>query len=369
VDFRKLFDYKDFGALVEDALNKLKSYGTKITNQNVGGVWRTLTEAAMQGIADVYDLLIDMVPQGYAVYAEGQWLDLKCEDIGLHRHDATKTEGAVTFRRLNTSGSVVIPSGTVVKTEIAPSGDTLRYITTADGIMADGQTEIDVPVAAEFEGAQYNIGPGMITEIVTYVSGIDGVQNKEGWISKEGTDRESDDSLRERYFLKWSQIAVGDPAEKYVSWAKEVPGVVEVKVDDQLPRGQGTVDVIITGPEGIPSQALIDAVQSYIEPRKPNTANVLVKGPVTVYADITATICLPSSYGDETEAYNNATAALYAMFDAMTIGDSLYGSRIIAVLMGVKDVIKADLTGFMDITALPNQYILPGEINISVVRL
>lgn len=369
MDFRKLFSYKDFNTLVGEALNKLKSYGTRITNLNIGGVWRTLTEAAMQGIADIYDLLVDIVPKGYAIYAEGQWLDLKCEDIGLYRHEGTKTEGVVTFYRANTSGTITIPSGTMVKTGVSPTGDVLRYYTTTDSIMADSQADIDVPFIAEFEGTQYNIGPGMITEIVTYVSGVDGVQNKENWITKEGTDREDDEHLRERYFLKWSQIAIGDPAEKYISWAKEIPGVAEVKVDDQLPRGQGTVDIIITAPEGMPSQALIDAVQAYIEDRKPTTANVLVKGPEAVYADITATIYLPSSYGDETETYNNATAALSAMFDTMTIGDSLYGSRIIAVLMGVKDVIKVDLTGFMDITVLPNQYILPGTISISVVRL
>ena len=44
-----------------------------------------------------------------------------------------------------------------------------------------------------------------------------------------------------------------------------VPGVMNCFVDDLHPRGQGTIDIILIGPSGVPSQELIDDVTKEIK--------------------------------------------------------------------------------------------------------
>jgi phage-related baseplate assembly protein len=145
--------------------------------------------------------------------------------------------------------------------------------------MAQGETSVAATVRAEMVGADFNAAAGLIDSILTPVVGIDTVTNEAGWISTEGTETETDEALRTRALLRWDELSRGANADAYRAWALAVSGVVAVDVDDQFPRGPGTVDVIITSAAGLPSQTLIGQVQTYIDARRPIGANVLVRAP------------------------------------------------------------------------------------------
>ena len=158
--------------------------------------------------------------------------------------------------------------------------------------------------------ARYNIAAGLITQLVTNVAGIDYVTNQEGWITREGSDDEEDETLRSRAIGKWSQLSVGGGRDAYIAWAQEIPGAVAVQVDDEHPRGQGTIDVIITGTVGLPTPELIAEVQTHIDQRRPLCADVLVIGPEPVVIDFDVVLHVHPEHGDLAEIKTKAEETL-----------------------------------------------------------
>ena len=53
MDWKALVGFKPFEEIVTDALNSLRSSGSRITNLNKGGVFRTLVELAAHGTYDL----------------------------------------------------------------------------------------------------------------------------------------------------------------------------------------------------------------------------------------------------------------------------------------------------------------------------
>lgn len=378
MDFKSLIGYKDFSTLVTEAFNRLKTAGSLITNLTVGGPFRTLVELCMQGISDLHTLLLAVVPQGFAEHATGKWLDMKCKDIDLVRKAATKTAGVVTFSRQVSGPAVTIPSGTVVKTDPMTDGEPLRFVTTQTVVLPAGNLSASVPVQAEFPGAKYNVADGAIKYMVTFVAGIDSVTNAAGWRTSEGADDETDDALRQRYVLKWSELSFGGTKQAYASWALQVAGVVDVAVVAPSARAQGAVDVIIMGTAGAPTQALIDSVTSYIDAHRPTVANVLVKGPTLVNVDVDVTLTLPADQGDTTTVQAEAEKRIRALFmkDATTtveplkIGDDVYRSRLVSILMGIPPVVNVTVTSpAADIVVAATDRAALGVLTVTVGRL
>jgi uncharacterized phage protein gp47/JayE len=108
-----------------------------------------------------------------------------------------------------------------------------------------------------------------------------------------GFDIESDDELRARLFQRLQNPPAGGADHDYERWALEVAGVTRAWVEP-LWLGGGTVGVFIAAdnaPGGpIPDQALVDAVQAYIDERAPVTATVYALAPVAVALDLTLEI-------------------------------------------------------------------------------
>ena len=375
VDFGALLGTKDLDTLLSEFLEGYRNAGGQVTNLNIGGPFRTLAESALSPQADLYVLLAQVAPQGFATYATGQWLDVKVSEVGITRLLATKATGNVTIAPADTTSPLLIPAGSVVATEPGPDGTVLRYFVTADTVIAGGQATGTVPVQAEFAGCAYNVGQGYITVLETYIPGVASVTNGADWITSGGTDDETDEALRERYFLKWDELAQGGTDDSYRGWARNA-GAVSVAVNSQAPRGQGTVDVIITGPTGAPSADLISQVQAYIDQRRPNVADVLVKGPTAVTVDVVATIVMPADTGDAAAAQAAAAANIQAYFGngevsgiaARGIGDSAYVLKLGSLLL-VSNVVTAQVTTpAADVIVQPDELTVLGNLIIAVER-
>lgn len=314
------------------------------------GPFRGMIELWAWGLFQLYQLLALVLGQAFPGTATGDWLDLHCKQVDVERLSATKAEGIVYFTREGTSGNVSISAGRIVKTQPDGEGIVYRFSTTEDAVLPDGASEIAVSVEAEEYGRKANVSSGMITEISTVIPGIDSVENRSDWLTSEGSDQEDDESLRERYFLAWLDVN-GATKYAYESWARSVEGVISVKILDQHPRGQGTVDVIIRGTAGIPTQELLDAVDEVVQTNRPINDDVMVKGPTPVNVTIEAELELVS--GDPDEIMSEAENRLQALFtkppaiddiEPLSMGTDLTIDRLTAVVMAIDGVKKITWT-------------------------
>ena len=334
-----------------------KGYLPSALNLNRGPM-RGLIELGNWGRHQLNRDITALIPQCFALYATGAWLDLHAADVLLTRKPELQATGQVVFSRRQPGGNVRIPEGRLVRTKPDGLGERYRFVTTAEAVLPENELTVAVPVVAESYGQASNVTAGAICEIVTAINGVDEVTNQADWLITEGADEEDDESLqRYRYFLRWMSIS-GLNKYFYESLAYSVPGVASVKVNDRHPRGQGTVDVYIKGAAGLPTQSLMDQVTAVIEENKPQIDDFVVLAPTPVPVDIE--LLLQITDGDHQAIALQVENRLRAMFqtpvkdlgvEILDINEDLTHSRIHYEALrsaGVKKVIivspAADLT-------------------------
>lgn len=331
---------KTFDEIVRDMLQKVATR-TRLSNFNPGSIIRTLVEIVAFAIAELYALVAAVVKQGFLATATGFWLELKVREYGLTRKPAVTTRGVVVFGRRATTGNVTIPAGVIVSTLTDQNGRQYRFVTTEAVVLQAGQAEIGVPVIAEQPGAGYNVGAGAIQKLTVYVSGVDYVRNDGGWITAEGADMETDEELRRRGFLAWAELARGGTRDAYVAWALSVPGVKNVFVDDTLPRGQGTVDVYIISTSGLPTAALVAAVQAVIDAKRPITANALAKAPTVRWIALDAVVT-PRRLADTAAIETEIRARMETFFNPSASQNEEWIGALVALGIG-RDIVLNQL--------------------------
>ncbi|MCP3922985.1 MAG: baseplate J/gp47 family protein [Desulfobacterales bacterium] len=304
------------------------------------GLLRGLIEIWIWALNQVYFLLITILKQIDIDNASGLWLELICKNVQVEKKAKTKAIGKVVFNRSETTGNCVIKKDRIVKTKPDGNGLVFRFVSTEEVVISEGMSEIEVPVEAEEYGQNSNVVAGQIAELVTPVDGIDSITNVSDWLTKEGTDEESDDSLRERYKLAWKG-SDGCTKYAYEKWAFEVTGVKSVLIEDQHPRGQGTIDIILLGTAGLPSQSLIDEVNAVIDEKNPINDDILVKSPEQIIVDVVAEI--EGTSGTSLDFVSQGENIISGMFP-LNIGEDLTLDRITSALMAIKNSKKINIT-------------------------
>lgn len=164
-------------------------------NDNETSTIRYLYSPVAQRLAEAQNDIGLVLSSTQIDFAQDESLDLLTSLIGVTREPARRADGEVTFYRNEPSDTrdYTIPSGTYVRTD---GEDAITFETTESAILEQGTTEVNVPVEAVNSGSNSNVGSNTVTVIVNRPTGIDGVINNE--IIGGGTDRENDNSLRER---------------------------------------------------------------------------------------------------------------------------------------------------------------------------
>lgn len=304
------------------------------------GVVRGLVELWAWGLYALYRFMVVVLGQAFPETATGKWLDLHCAQVGVSRKAKTKTSGKVVFGRSGTSGNVLIPAGRIVRTLPDGLGNVYRFVTTEDVVLQDGATEVEAPITAESYGASSNVAAGAIREITTHIPGVETVTNRSDWITAEGIDDESDEAMRSRYRLAWMDVN-GATRYAYESWAMSVTGVVGCTILDNHPRGPGTVDVVVRGSAGIPTEQLLANVQAVVLKNKPINDDVKVKGPEPVSVTIRGE--LEVSGGVLEQVAEAVRARIADLFDPagtapIGIGEDVTLDRLTACVMGIAGV-------------------------------
>lgn len=215
--------------------------------------------------------------------ATNEFLDKKVYDFGIYRKMGTSARGAI---KVTGTNGTFIPKGS----EVLSQGELVFY-TLNDTWIEDEEAIIEVE--ASNVGVDFNIIANSIDKFAKKIDGVSSVTNEEEF--KEGTDAETDEELRERFFEIIRRPATSGNIYHYEQWAKEVDGINQARVKP-LWNGNGTVKVIVSNDNSIVSEEIVAKCQEYINTVKPIGADVTVITPTSLDINITANIYIENGY-------------------------------------------------------------------------
>ena len=361
----------DMDTLRDKKIAELQEAGFIITNFHSGGIFYTMLMIVLRVKIELIQLLRTVLNNLFVSHATGVWLDLKMADYSKKRKKAQKTQGLVTVSRLDAEGEAVkIPKGTVFKTVQDINGEELRFFALEAAVLQKGAQTVEVPVEAEIEGTRYNVPQEQITRTLTYLGEIS-VSNARDWITREGSDTEDDESARTRTLRSWSELAQRAIEDTFVNTAESVPGVLFAQADCLHPRGQGTVDVIVTGTAGEATEGLLNDVRKAVAQIAGPYDNILVKSSVTVPQDIAVTVTV-SNAPDNSQIENRVRTILTGLL-AVRKGRRLHELTCsdinLAIRSGCDTVTNAVVTiPAADVRLSRDKVIVLGTISVTVER-
>lgn len=361
----------DMDTLRDKKIAELQEAGFIITNFHSGGIFYTMLMIVLRVKIELIQLLRTVLNNLFVSHATGVWLDLKMADYSKKRKKAQKTQGLVTVSRLDAEGEAVkIPKGTVFKTVQDINGEELRFFALEAAVLQKGAQTVEVPVEAEIEGTRYNVPQEQITRTLTYLGEIS-VSNARDWITREGSDTEDDESARTRTLRSWSELAQRAIEDTFINTAESVPGVLFAQADCLHPRGQGTVDVIVTGTAGEATEGLLNDVRKAVAQIAGPYDNILVKSSVTVPQDIAVTVTV-SNAPDNSQIENRVRTILTGLL-AVRKGRRLHELTCsdinLAIRSGCDTVTNAVVTvPAADVRLSRDKVIIPGTISVTVER-
>lgn len=351
---------------------ELTEAGFVITNFKSGGIFHTLIRIFIRIKVEMLTLARTMLGNVFLSSADNvDWLELRSADFGKTRKQALKTQGNLTLTRTVTTDNITVPAGYVFKTEPDSDGNVLRYISTSAVVFTAGSTSCSVPVEAESAGSDYNVPAGKITQSLIHIEGVTGITNAEDWITREGSDIEDIESLRSRALNSFSDLATNPTAAKYKSVCEAVEGVLYVSVDDQHPRGQGTIDIIVTSSTGSATQALLDAVLAVAETIAGLYDNLLVKASDTVGQNIAVTIVLPMLISDSgvAETAKETIRNLFIVSRNRTLSELYLSDLIVALKVAIPTAKSIRITEpAADVILSTDKVIVLGDCTVTIER-
>lgn len=188
--------------------------------------------------------------------AQGEYLDRHGACRGIPRKEAMPATGMLTFRRETGEGEKAIPAGTVCSVK---SPEMLRYRTTEEGLMGEGETSCTLPCVCLRPGRLGNQLAGRVTVVDMLLPGVT-VTNEAAM--QGGCDREEDEPYRRRILEAFSPLSNGANLAFYRDTALACPGVGSCGVSFDA----GQLTVAIWGELGeAPSAETIWALQQRLE--------------------------------------------------------------------------------------------------------
>lgn len=297
-----------------------------------------------------------IVRQIFPDTADTEFLEWHARARGLSRKSATTASGTLTVT--GEPGATADAGYTITR------GD-LSYTTTA-AVTLDSEGNGTVAASFSTAGVAGNTtaaasGTFTATPVGFDSSVIIGVMSG-------GTDRETDAELLARLLDIIRRPPAGGNKYDYRRWAMSVDGVTAAYVYP-LRRGLGTVDVVITSANGLPSAEIIAATQAYIDDVRPVTAkNCLVLGPTFKTVDLVIQVSLDGVTIDA--ATTEITSAVTEYINKLPPGDPFIRSQaemLISSVTGVVDrVIVTPATNVIpDVTESVVEWIRAGTIEVS----
>lgn len=282
--------------------------------------------------AQVYALYIQaqwVTRQAFPQTAESDYLDLHAQLRGLTRKQATQAQGSIRFTAPSSDTARTIPQGTVCLT-----ADMVRFETTADGIIAPGETEVDVPAQALLPGAAGNVSARAITAMAVAPVGVSSCVNPLPFTG--GSDAEGDEDLRARVLDTYWRLPNGANIAFYEQGALSFDQVAAVSV---LPRnrGIGTVDIVVATLSGQPDEELLGQLQEYFQSRREIAVDVQVLAPEALTVNLS--IQVKAKEGTDQEAVEqNVEETVRRWFSGERLAKDVLLAQLGSVIYGCENV-------------------------------
>ena len=232
-----------------DMLNEMPSTYSKVKGN---WLWEMFKAFSIK-VYKLLQLLTDTADKLNVENLKGDELDAYVKQwTDLTRKTAQRASGYIEVK-----GNGTIYSGTIV------SNGTCQYEVVAD-VEVNGTAP--VPIVAVNPGAVYNTDKSTVTVMVTSNNNVQSITNPEP--IEGGADEETDEALRNRYYLRLQMPATSGNKAHYILWALECKGVGGAKAtrDEEI---NNKVNLYICGDNGEKADdAVIKTVQDYIDPKK-----------------------------------------------------------------------------------------------------
>lgn len=306
-------DYKTPDQIAEEYLTHLKGLKPDVNTAQQDSDWWIRSRVVGGVVSGVYAdqrlIANDAFPQRARHDALAKWLELYLNDTF---RAATQAQGNALVT--GATGSSV-PIGTQFLYE--PNGNTYQA---SSGIDFEAATAVLVPIISVGTGQSQNLFSGAPLTISSPPAGVDAAASASGNIS-DGRDAESDSEAAARILARIRTPIAGGTQSDYEQWAVEAdPSVVAANIL-RFPFGFGTVGVVVAAGTTdidtaldngepivlIPSDALIETVQEYLETKRPVTDCVTVFAPSGVDIDVTVKVRLKSGELDTVPAGQTLT--------------------------------------------------------------
>ena len=144
-----------------------------------------------------------------------------------------------------------------------------------------------------------------------------------------------------------------------------------MRVDDLHPRGQGTIDIIVTSTAGQATESLLEDVREAADKIKGEYDNLLVKSAVTVPQDLSLIITLPRLASDEgiAERVNAIVVDYFKISRNRNLNEIILFDLSYALKKGIEIIKNVKFTVPTDDVVLDkDQVILLGRVEITVER-
>lgn len=268
--------------------------------------------------------------QSFPQTAIGDYLDMHAQTRGLKRGKAVSATGLIRFEIDEARDSeLTVEEGTVC---LNSSG--IEFLTTETGAIAVGKTYCLVAAEARQGGCFGNVSAGSICYMSLAPVGIVRCYNPEAFFG--GTEEETDEFLRARVMASYASLPNGSNIAFYEQEALNTDGVASARV---LPcrRGVGTVDIIISGPDGIPPEDLLSRLRTSLKKQREICVDVNVMPPTAVSVDVSAEIDVTAGY-DADEVVRAVSDSIRALFDGKLLGKAVLLAKLGSVIYGVQGV-------------------------------
>lgn len=343
----------------ETIINRILSYIDNTYSKNVGEFIYDVIAASSIEFEKSYKDIENIISKVFAKTAKAKNLDKKVSEVGLERKASVKSSGVVTISGI---------AGTNINAGDLVGSDNLTFEILENSKIPEGGS-IDVKVRCQTSGRAGNIPIGAIKYFPITKSGLQTVTNKKAF--ENGYDEETDEELRERFFVKVQTPSTSGNKYDYYNWALEVEGVGGAKVFP-LWNGNGTVKVVIAdNDKKSASDTLIERTYSYIEKNRPIGAAVTVVSAKEKTLSITADVSTANGYtASEIQQKFNEFMKAYLKdlaFKATYISLARVGSILLSI-DGVVDYDNLCLNDNQDNLQLEDDEIaVLGDITLKVV--
>lgn len=265
-----MFERKSMEQILQDMVDWTRGASKKLTDFRVGSKVRTIYEATAVQIEELYDKVYTAIK---TLIAENVYTVM-----GFPKRQAVFSTATVTFGRASAAGAnYLISAGTIIATKATATQAPVRFRTTADAVLAIGETSVDVSAICLTAGKIGNTDAGTLTDFVTKPVGIETVTNSQAVTN--GLDVETADEQKVRFQKYVKSLQRGTiPAIEYGALIAVVTDgtgavterVVSSKAFEDTVNSLGEVSCYIWNGVGAASSTLItnatQSINGYYDP-------------------------------------------------------------------------------------------------------